>query len=164
MNDANTADNVPQGCNACSACPYRKKFSIGRVNIALALGILAILVACYAYFYGINIEGYFGSFMGKHAVLIIRINNDFKDLDPDAEQIRNALKVGGYVELATDKSGAEFIRSVDVKFDLFGASDANGEFYIRPAVLNWISSHGWKLQQVWCINFNEENMEYIFVR
>ena len=163
MEETNTAENVSQGCKAGSACSDEKKLSTWRVLVLLVVGILAIFVVYSIRYYDINVEGYFGSFIGKHAVLIVRLNNGYGD-DADAEQICNALKIGGYLELSADKRGAEFIRSIDEKFDVFGASDANGTYYIKPAILNWISSHGWKLQQVWRSDFNGINVEYIFVR
>ena len=56
------------------------------------------------------------------------------------------------------------VEKIDKKFDDFGAVDSNGSYYILPAVLNWISSQGWKFQQKFCVNMNDDNAEYYFVK
>ena len=97
----------------------------------------------------------------RHAILIV----SFHGLpDKDNILLQNALRTGGSLRCGDSSDYVDFLRSYDRYFDTTAASDSNGQFLIRPAILNWISSNGWKFQQKFCINLNEGNAEYYFVK
>lgn len=128
---------------------------IRKKTIYMIVGILMVwFLYCKGYipFLGVS---------GRHAVLTVRFSSN---PETDITRITNTLKIGGMLKCGYDKEYAKVVESIDEKFDKFGAADSNGSYYILPAVLNWISSQGWKFQQKFCINMNDDNAEYYFVK
>lgn len=107
-----------------------------------------------------NITGV-DSLIAGHAILKVTFSSS---PEKDETLLRNVLRIGGSLECGYDSEYANFLRSYDENFDMAAASDSNGKYRIHPAVLNWISSKGWKFQQKFCINLNEDNAEYYFVK
>ena len=97
----------------------------------------------------------------KRAVLLVRFRDN---PTTDTQLIENTLKIGGLLDCGSDQQYVKVIKSMDGDFDKFGATDSQGSYYIMPAVLNWISSKGWKFQQKFCINLNNDNAEYYFTK
>ena len=120
--------------------------------------LVAILVACFVYF---KCNDTTLKSSGGHAVLTVRFS---ASPETDVTQIKNTLKIGGMLRCGYDREYTKTIKQIDKKFDDFGAADSNGAYYILPAVLNWISSQGWKFQQKFCVNMNNDNAEYFFVK
>ncbi len=121
------------------------------VNKKLVTVIIAIVAALWI----------FGDKAEKHAVLTVTFG-DFPETDQ--AQIANALKIGGLLKCGADSKYVKVLKGIDSKFERYGAIDSNGSYYILPAVLNWISSKGWKFQQKFCINMNNDNAQYFFVK
>ena len=96
-----------------------------------------------------------------HSILIVQFS---QSPDKDKVLLDNALRVGGMITCGSDGDYVTFLRNYDENFDAAAAENSNGKFVIRPAVLNWLSSKGWKFQQKFCINLNEDNAEYYFVK
>lgn len=96
-----------------------------------------------------------------HAVLVVRFSGT-----PDVDEVlvKNVLSKGGAITCGYDSDYVRFLRRYDEDFDEAAASNKDGKFSIHPAVLNWISSKGWKFQQKFCINLNDENAEYYFIK
>ena len=97
----------------------------------------------------------------KKAVLLVRFS---ETPTTDIQLIENALKIGGLLDCGSNQQYVNVIKSIDEDVDKFGAKDSKGSYYIMPAVLNWISSKGWKFQQKFCINLNNDNAEYYFTK
>ena len=58
--------------------------------------------------------------------------------------VKKSLEKGGSIVLDID-----IIRKIDDKFDAkYSASDSDGKFYTRPAILNYVGGQGWHLLQV----------------
>ena len=97
-----------------------------------------------------------------HAILVVRFSNAEPDMDKVL--LNNALRIGGILVCGYDSEYVKVLREYDENFDAAAASNKDGQFTIQPAVLNWISSKGWKFQQKFCINLNENNAEYYFIK
>ncbi len=97
----------------------------------------------------------------RHALLVVTFS---KSPVKDATLLSNVLRTGGSLECGSSGDYVSFLRENDENFDMAAASDENGKFIVRPAILNWISSKGWKFQQKFCINLNADNIEYYFVK
>lgn len=101
------------------------------------------------------------SALGGHAILVVKFSSI---PDKDKVLLRNVLRTGGALTCGYDSDYANFLREFDPNFEFAAASNADGKYIIHPAVLNWISSKGWKFQQKFCINMNYENAEYYFIK
>ena len=120
--------------------------------------VLIIFAICFFYFK--CYDGTSGD-SGKHSVLTVRFSSR---PETDVTRIKNTLKIGGMLKCGYNRDYTMVVEKIDKKFDDFGAVDSNGSYYILPAVLNWISSQGWKFQQKFCVNMNDDNAEYYFVK
>lgn len=96
-----------------------------------------------------------------HSILVVRFSNN---PDKDRVLLDNVLRVGGAITCGCDNDYVSFLRNYDGNFDATAALDREGRYVIQPAVLNWISSRGWKFQQKFCVNLNHDNAEYYFVK
>lgn len=95
----------------------------------------------------------------NHKVLIVSLSNS-SGLANDKVYIEKALRNGGYIEIDTDT-----VRSIDPKWlDNYSTTNGEGSYLVRPMLLNWVSSRGWKLQTVFCVNLNVENQEFYFIK
>lgn len=117
--------------------------------------LVAVIVVLVAIFGG------FGNKNEKHAVLTVTFGDS---PETDHAQIENTLKIGGFLKCGADSDYVKVLKDIDSKFENYGAIDSKGAYYILPAVLNWISSKGWKFQQKFCINMNDNNAQYYFVK
>ena len=64
----------------------------------------------------------------------------------DTTQVRNAMDSGGMIII--DVTDADSItESMGSLWQSYGASNADGYYYLYGAVLNYIASHGWNLVQ-----------------
>lgn len=123
------------------------------IAIVIAAGIMKLIPAV--------IGKYDVSGRLSNAVLIVHFDDD---AEADDVLLDNTLRRGGYLEMSTSSAYVEFLRKHDKYFDLAAASNEEGKFLVLPAILNWVSSKGWKFQQKFCINLNSDNAEYYFVR
>jgi hypothetical protein len=94
-------------------------------------------------------------------ILIVEIQgeNTFNDDDEVSEValIKEALKKGGGLTL-----NVAVLRNIDNNFDsLYTVSNSDGQFFIRPAILNFIGGQGWHLLQIFGL---PGNPQYIFVK
>lgn len=93
-------------------------------------------------------------------ILIVEIygeNVSGNDEVTEVSLINNALQKGGSVTLNVD-----VLRQIDPQFDSkYTASNSNGQFYIRPAILNFIGGQGWHLLQIFGL---PGNPQYFFVK
>ena len=125
--------------------------SVSLIKIQRRLGFISIVVIILAL---INAYQYFGdtiiskmgidngAIVSQNRVLIVDIEKD-PDEKSDFFQVKNALKNGGQICFdAEDYEG-----SLGKDYKAYGASDLNGYYYTRGAVLNYIASCGWTLLQ-----------------
>ena len=134
----------------------QKGSSKGKVLFCVVIWIVFACILGY--------KGYLSSLtrvISGHAVLVVRFSGI---PDVDETLVKNVLSKGGAITCGYDSDYVRFLREYDEDFDEATASDKDGKFLIHPAVLNWISSKGWKFQQKFCINLNEENVEYYFIK
>ncbi len=101
------------------------------------------------------------SAIAGHAILVVRFDSSPEE---DRVLLENVLRKGGGLTCGYDSDYVAFLRRYDENFDAAAASDKDGKFSIQPAILNWISSKGWKFQQKFCINLNNDNAEYYFIK
>jgi len=146
--DGINIEEPPQG--GSGEIQHAAGFKLKRSNI-IAIAILAVI--CLLFFNSGNKE--------SHAVLLVRFRDN---PNTDTKLIENALKVGGLLDCGHNRQYVKVIKSMGDDFDKFGAEDSEGSYFILPAVLNWISSKGWKFQQKFCINMNNDNAEYYFTK
>lgn len=91
-------------------------------------------------------------------VLIVKFCDE--DEKTDLKQIKEGLIKGGYIEINSDS-----IMSIDPEFDSkYANTNSANKYYIKPALLNFVSGQGWRFQQKFCINLNENNAEYYFIK
>lgn len=96
----------------------------------------------------------------EHKVLIVIFSKNPSGLAADPVYIRKAMENGGLIRL-----NADTVRNLDPEWSKkYDTTDNEGSFLVLPMVLNWVSSKGWKLQTVFCINLNEDNKEFYFVK
>lgn len=57
------------------------------------------------------------------------------------------LKIGGMLRCGKDGEYIDKIHTIDKTIKDCCAMDSDGNYYVRPSILNWISSKGWKFQQ-----------------
>lgn len=132
-----------------------KIYKLHQVLRAIILCIVICVLGCRD-----NITSLESAVIG-HAVLVVRFSSS---PDEDRVLLGNALRKGGMITCGYDGDYVRFLREYDEDFDEAAASNKDGKFSIHPAVLNWISSKGWKFQQKFCINLNDENAEYYFIK
>jgi hypothetical protein len=115
----------------------------------LFLAIVMILSSCNPYGKG-----------DKILIVEIQGENSFKDDDDDVSEvslITEALEKGGSLTL-----NVEVLRKIDLEFDSkYTASNSEGKFFVRPAILNFIGGQGWHLLQVFGL---PGNPQYFFVK
>ena len=121
---------------------------------------VGIVLFCFLCVYLAFIDGCFGNFR-KNAVLVVYMSDE---PDTDVLLIKNTLRNGGLLKCGTDEKYVKFVQSIDSSFIAYTAFDSKGAYRIQPALWNWICSQGWKFQQKFCINLNEGNAEYYFVK
>lgn len=97
----------------------------------------------------------------RNAVLIVKFS---EDPNMDDVLLNNVIMHGGFLEMSASSEYVDFLRKHYPKFDCAAAANKDGQFAVIPAIFNWISSKGWKFQQKFCINLNDQNAEYYFVR
>ena len=109
----------------------------GVPHFRIVIGALgAFVIGCFLFFGGCEKH--------KHAILMI----DFAERpDTDVALVKNTLKIGGLLRCGQDGEYIEKIHSIDKTIKDCCAKDSHGEYYIRPSILNWISSKGWKFQE-----------------
>lgn len=91
-------------------------------------------------------------------ILIIEIlSNDEGSEVSEAGLVKSALTDGGYLSVNVD-----ILREIDPMFDEKAAtSDSNGQFLVKPAILNYFGSAGWHFVQVFGL---PGNPDYYFIK
>jgi hypothetical protein len=93
-------------------------------------------------------------------ILIVEIQgeNSFSENEVSEEAlIKEALQKGGSITL-----NVEVLRNIDSNFDsLYATVNSDGNFLVRPAILNFIGSQGWHLLQIFGL---PGNPQYFFVK
>lgn len=93
-------------------------------------------------------------------ILIVEVQGENVGRDADVSEeslIRQALDKGGSIVL-----NIEILRTIDNEFDSkYTASNSSGQFYTRPAILNFVGGQGWHLLQVFGL---PGNPQYFFVK
>jgi hypothetical protein len=93
-------------------------------------------------------------------ILIVEIQgeNSFSENEISEEAlIKEALQKGGSITL-----NVEVLRNIDNNFDsLYAAANSDGNFLVRPAILNFIGGQGWHLLQIFGL---PGNPQYFFVK
>lgn len=105
---------------------------------------------------GIRVEK---SIPEQHAVLEVNLVPDTLEEYKDSILLENALRQGGSLDMATNREYTKFLRAFDDNFEAFATVDQDNNYIIRSAILNWISSKGWKL-----ISISADRDTYVFVR
>ena len=96
----------------------------------------------------------------NHKVLIVTIDKNPSGIAADDEYIRKALKNGGLICV-----NADTVQRIDPDWlNQYDTTNKEGRYLVFPMVLNWVSSKGWRLQTVFCINLNAMNKEYYFIK
>ena len=86
----------------------------------------------------------------SHKVLIVTFDKNPSGVAADKAYIKKALKNGGLICV-----NADTVRSLDPEWlAKYDTANSEGTYLVRPMVLNWVSSKGWQLQTVFCINLN----------
>jgi hypothetical protein len=88
----------------------------------------------------------------------IKGENSFSEGEvSEIELIKESLDKGGSLTL-----DVAVLRSIDNEFDTkYTASNSEREFFIRPAILNFVGGQGWHLLQIFGL---PGNPQYIFVK
>ena len=105
---------------------------------------------------GIRVEK---SIPEQHAVLEVNLAPSTREWHKDSILLENALRQGGSLGVAMDSEYTEFLCAFDGNFEAFATVDQDNNYIIRSAILNWISSKGWKL-----ISLSADRDTYVFVR
>ena len=90
-------------------------------------------------------------------VLVVEFCDEGK---ADLEQVKEGLAKGGFIEL--DETVAKNI-ATDFE-EKYVCLDSDGYYRVIPALLNFVAGQGWAFQQKFCINMNESNAQYYFIR
>lgn len=136
----------------------KKKWSLKmKKRIVFTFGILINI--CFL-FVNCSIENIPGYKNKGHKILIVRIQgesvDDYDDIS-DEYLIKNALDKGGYIFLNVD-----IIRKMDNEFDYkYTTLNSNGQFFTKPAILNFVGGQGWQLLQIFGF---PGDPQYIFVK
>lgn len=103
------------------------------IKKVLYLMFAAIVIQC-----SIQITDFFSD----EYVLIVKVDTEADSMQ-NAEMIMKSLKSGGMVWL-----NVGICRELDPDFDRkYAVAGENGQFYGLPAILNFVASKGWKLQE-----------------
>lgn len=91
-------------------------------------------------------------------VLVVEICDSTESAD--LTLVKEGLAKGGYIKLSVDAA-----KTIDPKFEeKYANMDSYGYFMKIPSMLNFVAGQGWSFQQKFCINMNESNAEYYFIR
>ncbi len=134
-----------------------KKASFGGFFVKLLLTIIAVGVAylAIAQFRESHTSEYYDS---SNRVLIVEIDDDIAVSDlSDSTQINKALSNGGMIRL----SNSSIEDSLSYKIERYAASDSSGSYWVLGALLNYISSEGWRFVQAPQSGLNDK---YYFVK
>ena len=102
------------------------------VFFAVALGVVV----------GVRVEK---AIPEQHAVLEVFLTPYAITANKDEVLLSNALSKGGRIDIVADSECVEFLREFDSSFDEYGTLDRENKYKITWAIINWISSKGWKL-------------------
>ncbi len=138
--------------------PSKKFFVISLISLLLSLictlGVAYLAFSCYQQ--SVTEDTY--ELNQQTQLLIVEINADLtNDQISDSTQIKNALKNGGQIRLNMDSLDS----SIDSAIGNYGASDAEGNYWVFGALMNYISNQGWELVQAPSSGLSDE---YYFVR
>ena len=113
----------------------------GIPHFRIVIGVLVVLVTgCFLFFGGCEKR--------KHAILMIEfVQRGDEKPDTDVVLVKNTLEIGGLLRCGNDDVYIEKIQSIDKTIKDCCAKDSEDKYYIRPSILNWISSKGWKFQE-----------------
>ena len=119
----------------------KANFINGIPHFRIVIGALVVLIIVVFLLFG-------GDEKHKHALLMI----DFVELsgekpDTDVVRIKNTIKIGGMLRCGKDGEYIDKIHTIDKTIKDCCAMDSDGNYYVRPSILNWISSKGWRFQQ-----------------
>ncbi len=75
-------------------------------------------------------------------ILVVKIESN-KDNISEISVIKKSLEKGGFINL-----DVEVLRKIEPKFDSeYAATDSKGNFFIMPAILNFVGGQGWHFLQ-----------------
>jgi hypothetical protein len=146
--------NKKEGKMANKVSNVKKFRIIKRVEFILFLLSPLIILSCIPWENAgtLNDEG--------DKILIIYIEGESVSGDSEISEeglIRQALDKGGTLTL-----NVAALRKIDTGFDSkYTATDIKGQFYTRPAILNFIGGQGWHLLQIFGL---PGNPQYFFVK
>ena len=78
----------------------------------------------------------------KSILVVEMVDEDYDGDLSDSTQIDNAIKSGGMIILNI----SDLDSSLESKIDRYGAIDADGMYYVKGALLNYLASRGWVIQ------------------
>ncbi len=89
-------------------------------------------------------------------ILIVSIDDQSSEID----LIKESLKKGGEIVLSVSAA-----REIDADFDTkYAVSDSTSNFFVKPALLNFIGGNGWKLKSIAPASSYYESEEYYFTK
>lgn len=128
--------------------------SLEGVVLLLVLILICNIYLCYTVF------AQSGSFSSSHRVLLVNMEDDISiSKASDSVQVKNGLNNGGTIRIKDSNDGYE--KAFGKAYVAYGAEDSSGSLWTKGAVLNYISSHGWKLIQAPSSGFSDT---YYFTR
>ena len=95
----------------------------------------------------------------QHAVLEVTIFPYTQEEYKDTVLLNNALHQGGSLDMAMDEEYTNFLRELDDGFETYATANKDRKYIIRSAILNWVSSKGWKL-----LALSSDSCTYVFVK
>lgn len=95
----------------------------------------------------------------KHRVLIVSFVNESVEDVSDSRQISQGLDNGGHIRIADSNDG--YHKAFSDKFEYYGATNYEGMYWSKGAVLNYIASEGWTLIQRESLSYNNDEYYYI---
>ena len=128
--------------------------SLEGVVLLLVLILICNLYLCYTTF------AQSGSFSSSHRVLLVSLEDDISASNAsDSVQVNNGLHNGGTIRIKDSNDG--YAKAFGKAYMAYGAENSSGSLWTKGAVLNYISSHGWKLIQAPSTGFSDT---YYFTR
>lgn len=157
---------IPEGKMYCTECEIKKQgetmlppptvdinstnprnsvnvmYLILSVLVVIALAVIPLLISQNKEIK--NIKSQFEEMQAERKTLMVLLDDSLTgDELSDSVQISNALENGGLIRISMD----EMNENLHNKIGEYGAYDVSGSYYVFGALINYISSEGWKLEQ-----------------